>query len=79
MGSITRHLRLNPWTAQDVRSHREPEPVHYDFTEPDTLDPLINKAGTLFVRLTGDQWSACGAPENITVTITGIDTLEGET
>lgn len=74
VASVTRTLRLNPWTTQDVRAGKEPG--HFDFTEPDDFEPLVNKAGTLFIRMTPDHWGACGAPETITVSITGTDTIE---
>lgn len=74
MASITRNLRLNPWTTQDVRAGKEPG--FFDFTEPDELDEYVNKAGTLFVRMFPDDWGRAGCPSKVTVTITGTETIE---
>lgn len=74
MGSITRNLRLNPWTTLDVKAGKEP--ALFDFHEPDPLDDFINKAGSLFVRMTEDDWGRAGCPSRITVTLTATDMIE---
>jgi hypothetical protein len=74
MTTITRTLRLNPWTVADVQNGKEP--VHFDYQEPDPLDDFVNKAGSLFLRLGPDAFHAAGCPARITVTLTGADTIE---
>lgn len=74
MASITRHLRLNPWTAGDVRAGKEPS--HFDYHEPDPLDEFVNKADSLFVRMSPGDWGRAGCPSRITVTVTATDTIE---
>lgn len=74
MASITRSLRLNPWSRADVEAGKEPS--HFDYHEPDSLDDFINKAGGVLVRLSPQDFGAAGAPSKITITITGNDNIE---